>query len=149
MKKIHFSIDKNFTRPIITLYGQQALFDSGSDIPACSDADFLVEALGAKEIILPKRASVHGIGKNVVFGRIFDVEMFEMKELMYPHLKMFVPDEPGFKTTFLLSASMFYGLTCAINFQKSVLEILVPDEQQLIRNVIFDSDGEKHFLISS
>ncbi|MCR5651015.1 MAG: hypothetical protein K6F86_07535 [Lachnospiraceae bacterium] len=147
MKKIVFSTDKNYTRPIITLYGQQALFDSGADIPSCNDAEFLISEFNAKEIELPVKPFVHGVGKDKVYGRIFDVEMFKIKELMYPHLRIFVPDEPGFKTTFLLSASMFYGLSCTIDFKNSALEIVVPDEQQLVRNVIFETDGEKYFLI--
>lgn len=147
MRKISFSTDKNYTRPIITLYGQQALFDSGADIPSCNDAELLISEFNAKEIILPQKPSVHGVGSEKVFGRIFDVEMFEVKELMYPHLKFFVPDEPGFKTTFLLSASMFYGLTCTIDFNCKSLEIVVPDDQQLVRNVIFKADGEKYFLV--
>lgn len=147
MKKIVFSTNRNFTRPIISLYGQQALFDSGSDIPACSDAELLITELYAKEVELPEKPSVHGIGKDEIYGRIFDVETFEVKDLIYPHLKIFVPDEPGFKTTFLLSASMFYGLTCTVDFKYNKLEIIVPDGQQLVRNVIFESDGKKHFLI--
>ena len=147
MNKIVFSTDEQFTRPIITLYGQQALIDSGADIPACNDADFLISAFNAQEVILPEKPSVNGVGKEKVFGRIFDVDMFIMKELMYPHLKFFVPDEPGFKTTFLLSASMFYGLVCTIDYEKHRYVIVVPDGQQLVRNVIFKADGEKNFLI--
>lgn len=73
MRKISFSTDKNYTRPIITLYGQQALFDSGADIPSCNDAEFLISEFNAKEVELPTKPFVHGVGNDVVYGRIFDV----------------------------------------------------------------------------
>ena len=147
MNKIVFSTDEQYTRPIITLYGQQALIDSGADIPACNDAGLLKSEFKAREIILPEKPSVNGVGKEKIYGRIFDVEIFKVNDLVYPHIKFFVPDDPGFKTTFLLSASMFYGLSCTIDFEKHRFEIVVPDNQQLIRNVIFETDGEKNFLI--
>ena len=54
MNKIVFSTDEQFTRPIITLYGQQALIDSGADIPACNDADFLSQHLMLKKLYYQK-----------------------------------------------------------------------------------------------
>lgn len=79
-------------------------------------------------------------------GCLFELEVFEFGDLIYPHLHMFVPDKPEFEATFLISASMFYGLICEIDYYRHRLTITIPDEKSNVLNARFEKDGVSYIL---
>ena len=143
MQQYTFKTSKINTRPVIRVYENlTAVIDTGADIPVCSNADVLVERFRAQEIILPNKGiEAVGIGGSVK-GRIFRVKGFELGPLTYPELNFFVPNEPTMSTIFLLSASMFTGLICEVNFKDHYFKITLPDDEQTVRLVSFEKDGE-------
>ncbi|MBQ9503922.1 MAG: hypothetical protein IJU93_02835 [Lachnospiraceae bacterium] len=143
MQQYTFKTSKSNTRPVIRIYENlSAVIDTGADIPVCSDANVLIERLGANEISIPGKV-IETVGiSGSVRGRIFRVKGFELGPLIYPELNFFVPDDPTMSSTFLLSASMFNGLICEVNFKDHYFRITLLDDEQTVRLVSFEKDGE-------
>ena len=143
MQQYTFKTSQNNTRPTIRVYENlSAVIDTGADIPVCADANVLVERFGAREQIIPDESiETIGIGGNIR-GRIFRVKGFELGPLIYPELNFFVPNKPTMTTTFLFSSSMFSNLICEVDFKNHYFRITLPDDEQTVRLVTFEKDGE-------
>ena len=145
MRQFTLKTDTAYTRPHVDVHGKlTALIDSGADIPMCSNAMLLMSEFNAFEIPIPSSATVSGISGDVS-GRVFELEYFQFGDLIYPHIHMFVPDRPGFKAHFLISASMMTGLICETDYLNHKVTITIPDGQDVVRHAHFVSEGE-HFV---
>lgn len=102
----------------------------------------MVRRFNAQELtISDKPVETNGIGGKIE-GRVFRVKGFELGPLTYPELNFFVPKEPTMSSIFLFSASMFNNLICEVDFKNHYFKITLPDDEQAVRLVTFEKDGE-------
>ncbi|MBR2214778.1 MAG: hypothetical protein IJ849_03340 [Selenomonadaceae bacterium] len=114
MARIEIPLIKEYQRPIIELYDEWTLIDTGAIVPIIS--------LRPKKIIKEfsgelKKANVQvgGLGGESN-GDVYQIPEFKIGEnLVYSPFEVFVPHAPFLKFPFLLSATMFYGMNYAIN----------------------------------
>ena len=143
MQEYLFRTLQDSTRPVIQV-GEHltAVIDTGADIPVCSNAKMLVSKYGAVEIKLPRENKrPRGIGGKIP-GKVYMVKSFTVGPLTYPNIKFFVPDHPTMDDNFLFSASMFEGMILEIDLKNHYFKITLPDDEQNVRLVSFDKDGE-------
>jgi len=145
MQSYVFRTLNDSTRPTIQIGNHlTAVIDTGADIPVCSEASVLTSQYHAVEIRIPgELLKPRGISGTIT-GKTFLIKDFVVGPLVYPQMKFFVPNRPTMDDTFLLSASMFSGLICEMDFKNHYFKITLPDDEQLVRLVSFDKHGE-HF----
>ncbi len=103
-------------RPVITLYGNEALIDTGAVIPMVSLSVELIKlAWNAK--LVQDNISIDGIGGEAK-GSIYTLYDFKIGDFIFKELDVFVPDIQNLKYTYLLSATMLKN----IKFPKIIKE---------------------------
>ena len=108
MARIAIPMLKKFQRPIIELYGFNALIDTGAVIPMFSVPVTTVKEKFSAEKILEKH-SIGGIGGES-YGDVYRIDEFCVGELVYAPFDVFVPIEPNLKYPILLGAPLFHGM---------------------------------------
>ena len=113
MARIEIPMLKEYQRPIIELYDEWALIDTGAIVPVLS--------------MRPKRIEKEFSGRNVKQGTqigglggdsegdVYRLPEFRIGELVYAPFEVFVPRVPLLRFPLLLSATMFYGMNYALN----------------------------------
>ena len=95
MAHLEIPMLKKYQRPIIRLYGQNALIDTVAVIPMLSiSSDWAEEKFGAEKIL--ERHVIGGIGGES-FGDVYRLKDFRIGELTYSIFDAFVPYEPSLK----------------------------------------------------
>lgn len=146
MKEIKLDLLRWYSRPVIKLYGVEALIDTGAEIPVFSLEEQVLRRLFNAELLL-KNGSVRGFGGEFR-GSIYQLYDFRIEELYYPKIRVLVPNDlsNGF-FRMILSASMFHNLSCNIDFKNHQLTIVVPDNESLQRDIrVLDGQGREHIL---
>lgn len=131
MKKFSIKLSPNYQRPVTKLYGMNALLDTGAVIPTFSFPIPTLKKLFNAKIVL-ENAEIKGFG-GVCQGKICLLENFKIGELLFERLEVFVPNTPVTSHPFLLSASMFIGLSYKIDTINSELSFEIPDKEKLTR----------------
>ena len=149
MNEFILELDKNSTRPICRLDNNlSALIDTGADIPLCSDSETLKEFYKARLIKhCNQDEAPKGVSESLP-SDLYDVEIFRLGDIIYPHLRVFVPYKAVFTTDFIISVSMLYDLTCSFDFSSHTLKVIIPDGQNNIRNAKYDKEGNSFILTS-
>ena len=149
MKEIKLDLLRWYSRPVIKLYGVEALIDTGAEIPVFSLSEHELKRLFNAELLL-KRGAVRGFGGEFT-GAVYRLYDFRIDELYYPKMKVLVPDDlsNGF-FRMILSASMFHNLSCNIDFKNHQLSIVVPENESLRRDIrVLDSQGNEHIMTNT
>ena len=126
MPQITIPMLKKYQRPIIKLYGLNALIDTGAVIPMLSISAELVEEKFKATKLLEKH-TIGGISGES-YGDVYRLKDFKIGEITYTVFDAFVPYEPSLKYPILLGAPLFYGMfygfdTVAGNFIIDTKEI--------------------------
>ena len=145
MREIKKRLVTEFQKPVLSLYGANALLDTGTDIPVCYYSGILTQYFHAKKVAAA--LSIGTFGENVT-GDVYEVPLFQIGDLSFPGLRFFVPTAVhASEFLFILSASMFDKLIYEIDKENDWLTIRVPDNESLERHIIlYDKDGNKHVL---
>ena len=113
MKEFSISLLQKYERPIIKLYNLSALIDTGAVIPVFSiDPDIIAKYFETKLIL--KDGSISGFGGDER-GSVYSIKNFKIGDLIFNDFEVFVPHEPRLKFPFLLSATLFYGMSYEID----------------------------------
>ena len=113
MARIEVPLLKEYQRPIVELYNDWALIDTGAVIPVLSlHPKKVEESFSGKKI--KDGVRIGGFGGDSD-GDVYRIPEFRIGELAYSPFEAFVPHAPLLKFPLLLSATMFYGMNYAIN----------------------------------
>ena len=146
MKEITFKLNPDYIRPVIRLYGLDALIDTGAKFPVTTiSKEILVNSFNAKCIV--PETQINGFGGNCT-GAVYELETFHVGDLIFPRMTIFQTDEDiGFP--FILSAGMFDGLDIVLSFNQKTILFQVPDDQLVRNQHVKDSDGNVWILNAS
>ena len=108
MAQIKIPLLKEYQRPIIELYDNWAMIDTGAVIPVLSMHPKKVQQEFSGKII-KEGLPIGGIGGEST-GDVYRLPEFIVGGLKYSPFEVFVPRQPLMKFPILLSATMFYGM---------------------------------------
>ena len=108
MARIEIPTLEKYQRPIIRLYKQRALIDTGAVIPMLSFEPEELQERFAVKLILDNQF-IGGIGGQSM-GSVYRLEEFKVGDIVYAPFDAFVPRDPILKYPILLSAPMFNGM---------------------------------------
>lgn len=148
MQQVIIDLDNKQQRPVTILEnGLTALLDTGAYIPVwVDDEDILIENLGAKLVM--KDVPLTGFG-GTTKGNMYQVTV-KIGTLLYPNMHMIANNELQTPFNMILSATMFQNLIYEIDDKNHKLNITVPDNESLVRNlVIKSSDGRLNVFCNS
>ena len=148
MKQITLRIDDTQQRPVILINnGLTALLDTGAYIPVwVDDEDILTDVLGSE--LVKKDIEFTGFGGTAT-GSLHKVTL-QIGSLIYPHMSIIANSDLDMPFNLILSATMFQSLIYEIDDKNKKLNITVPNDESLIRNLqIIDKNGDLHVLCTS
>lgn len=126
-------------RPVIDLYGAEAIIDTGAIIPMTSYSPELV-TLAWKATPKLLGTSIGGIGGESR-GDVYTLYNFQVGDLIFDELDVFIPYEPDVTYSFLLSATMFHGM-------KIDFDLTVDENQSFIVNIPENVDLHRKFNVT-
>jgi len=147
MKQFTLDLDKDMQRPIVYLSNYPtltALLDTGAYFPIwTSKESTLTKYLGAE--LVKKDVCFGGFGGSAK-GNLYKMH-FTIGELIFPNMYIIACMELKVPFHMILSATMFQNLIYEIDDKNHKLNISVPDNEQMVRNLkIVDSNGNLHVL---
>lgn len=131
MKEFSIPLKKNYERPVIELYNLPALIDTGAVTPVFSIFPTIFEKYFDSKLIL-ENGSISGFGGQET-GSVYSIKNFQVGELIFNDFEVFVPREPKVKFPFLLSATLFYGMSYEFDTMNGNFIVRMKDEQSFER----------------
>ena len=122
MAKIAIPLSAEYQRPVIELYGVEALVDTGAVIPMFSLPSIMVEKVFAGEKLLGNQY----IGGEAL-GDVYRLPDFKIGEITYSPLEVFVPRKGKLSFPILLSDTLFLGTSYTVDTAGSRLVIDTKD----------------------
>jgi len=146
-------LSEDYKKPTINIDEMVVLIDTGADVPT-----FMLTEKQLKDVYNAKLfksvddkgepLKIGGFGGKCT-GKIYELEMFKLGELIFPNMRVFVPDNGIKGIDIVISASMFDGLMYDIDTINHTLTVHVPEKEQLIRRVkLEDKDGNIIVLLN-
>ena len=132
MKEFSIPLKKNYERPVIELYGLSTLIDTGAIIPV-----FSMEVSNIKryfDVTLVLDDGFIGGLDGVARGSVYSIKNFEVGKLIFKDFEFFVPRESRIKYSFLLSATLFYGMDYEFDTINGKFIVRMKDEQNFERD---------------
>lgn len=148
MKQITLRLDKRQQRPVVLLKDTlSALLDTGAYLPVWVDDEaILAEDLGAA--LIKKNIPFTGFG-GTAQGNLYQVTI-EVGDLIFPNMHIIANNDMHVPFNMILSATMFQNLIYEIDDKNHKLNISIPDEESIIRNLkIKESNGKLHIMCQS
>lgn len=148
MKEFTVRLVPDSSRPIVSVYGLDALIDTGADVPVVSVTamEFLSDKFHAKTVL--KDAKISGFGGDE-YGDVLVIDRFEFGDLVFPNMHVFVPRRT-LAFPFVLSASMFNRLIYEIDMKNHAMTVRIPDDESNVRNLLIQQqNGELYVLCES
>lgn len=148
MKQFTLKLDKNYQRPIIELkdwHNFEALLDTGAFFPIWTANENILRKAGGE--LRQAGVKFKGFGGEAT-GNLYTLDMFAVGELIFPNMSIIAcSDLEEVPFQLILSATMFDYLLYEIDSKHYRLNITVPDDESLVRNLrIKDSEGRLHVL---
>lgn len=139
------NLNKKWERPVVREKELNVLIDTGALIPMTTlSENILVELYNAKKVL--DNVTISGIGGNdgECKGKVYVLELFKLGTLSYPNLHIFVPDNRHvIEFDFLVSATMLNNLIIQFDFKNGNMLVRVPDDEQLVKNLVLkDRNGK-------
>ena len=134
-----------YDRPVIELYGQMAIIDTGALVPmTILDAEALKK--WDPELILEKKTQ-SGIG-GTVYGDVYRLHNFEALGVNFENFEIFKPYDLKLGYQFLISATMFHGTDYRIDMadmKHQKMKVYIPASIGDTRNFYLpEIDGKIH-----
>ena len=115
-------------RPVMNIYGANALFDTGAIIPVISlPKDLLTRRFDAK--LIEENVSIGGFGGGKSAGCIYSLANFNISVMHYRILECFVPDKADDDFPIILSAPLLYDAIYTINMKEGKMSVIVADDK--------------------
>lgn len=151
MKQFTLKLDKYYQRPIIELkdwHNFEALLDTGAFFPIWTANENILKKAGGE--LVQTGVRFKGFGGETV-GNLYKLNVFTIGELMFPNMSIIAcSDLDKVPFQLILSATMFDNLIYEIDNKNHRLNVTVPDDESLIRNLnIRDSNGKLYVFCNS
>lgn len=149
MRQMTLALDPVYQRPVITLpkfFNLKAMIDTGAVYPVWMKGEEKLGELGA----VKDKASIPfgGLG-GMTKGALYKIPIFQFGDLIYPNMGI-IAHRSNFPVPLLLPATMFTSLIYEINNKTHCLNITVPDDESVSRNLtIKDENGRLYVFCSS
>ena len=148
MKQFILNINSRYQRPIIQLdswYNFEALLDTGAFFPVWTADEGILNALGGKCV---KDNVVFGGFGGETRGNLYELKSMLIGGLIFPRIHMIAcKDLKDVPFQLILSATMFSGLIYEIDDKNHKLNVTIPDDESMVRNLtIKDSEGKLHIM---
>ena len=127
MKEFSIPLIKKYSRPLIEIFNVPALIDTSSVIPIVSMYPSMFEKVFDAKKILSDEFLYNER------GAVYSFAEFKIGELIFKEFEIFVPDTPKFQFPFVLSATLFHGMTYEIDTINQKFTVRMKDEQSLER----------------
>ena len=147
MKQFTLRLDATQQRPVVLLKNSlTALLDTGAYIPVWTDEeDILASVMGGK--LVKRNVPFTGFG-GIAYGNLYQVT-FEVGDLVFPNMHIVANSELNTSYNLILSATMFDGLIYEIDTKAHRLNVSVPDEESIVRNLMIVDKNEKIFILNN
>ena len=149
-KQFTLNLDPAAIRPVVHIpefHNLDALLDTGSVFPVWCASEDMLRALGAEKI--SDYAPFGGFG-GLTIGKMYRLPIFQMSGLIYPHMSIILHDGFSLITPLILPATMFNNLIYEIDNKNHCLNITVPDDESISRNLtIKEENGRLHVFCTS
>lgn len=148
MKQFTLRMNKAYQRPIIELktwYGFEALLDTGAFFPIwTADEKILTKVGGTLE---KRNVKFRGFGGETA-GNLYRLDNFIIGDLIYSNMSIIAcTDLKEVPFQLILSATMFDNLIYEIDCKNHKLNVTVPNDESIVRNLkIKDSEGRLYVL---
>lgn len=145
MKQLLLHLDNNYQRPVIKLEnGLTALLDTGAYIPVWTASEkILQQKLGG--CFIQSNVPLSGFGGRT-YGNLYQVTL-KIGELIYPNMHIVTNNELDVEFSFILSATMFNGLIYEIDTIHNTLNINIPDNESIVRNLRIKNRNGKWYVL--
>lgn len=138
-----------YQRPVVKLeqfHNLKAMIDTGAVYPVWMSGEERLRRLGA----VKKKDSVPfgGLG-GMTRGALYEIPALQLGDLIYPRMGI-IAHRSSFPVPLLLPATMFNNLIYEINNKTHRLNITVPDDESISRNLtIKDENGRLRVFCTS
>lgn len=151
MKQFTLQLDMDYQRPIIELkawHSFEALLDTGAFFPIWTASPNILEKIGGT--LEQKGVRFKGFGGETA-GNLYRLNTFVIGDLIFPNMSIIAcRDLAEVPFQMILSATMFDNLIYEIDSKNHKLNVTVPDDESLIRNLrIRNSSGRLHVFCNS
>ena len=139
-----------FRRPVIKLYGENALIDTGAIVPVISVPVELMK-LAWSATLIKEGVEIGGIGGQSQ-GDIYALKNFCVGDLVFDKIEVFVPHIPDTQFKYLLSATMFHNTKYSFDVQNTdnqIFTVQVPENEPLHRVFeVKDLEGKLYIQVN-
>jgi len=140
LKQMTLELDQTYQRPVVTLenfWDLDAMIDTGAVCPVWMNGEGNLRKLGAekKQSVIP----FGGLG-GMTRGALYEIPVFQLGDLIYPRMSI-IAHRSNFPVPLLLPATMFNNLIYEINNKTHRLNITVPDNESISRNLTIKDEG--------
>ncbi|MBQ7478555.1 MAG: hypothetical protein IJT01_06610 [Selenomonadaceae bacterium] len=148
MKQMTLKLIEKYQRPVVKLddfFGLEAMIDTGAVYPVWMSGEERLRRLGA----VKKKDSVPfgGLG-GMTNGALYKIPIFQLGDLLYPDMGI-IAHRSNFPVPLLLPATMFNNLIYEINNKTHRLNITVPDDESISRNLTIKYENEQLYVFCS
>lgn len=150
MKQFTLQLNTDYQRPVIELkawHSFEALLDTGAFFPIWTANPNILGKIGG--VLERKDVRFGGFGGETS-GDLYRLNTFMVGDLIFPNMSIIAcADLTAVPFQMILSATMFDNLIYEIDSKNHKLNITVPDDESLVRNLrIKSSSGKLHVLCS-
>lgn len=149
MRQMTLDLIEKYQRPVVKLidfYGFEAMIDTGTVYPVWMNGESNLHKLGAAKVM--DSIEFGGLG-GMTNGSLYEVPTFQLGDLVYPCMKI-IAHRSNFPVPILLPATMFNNLIYEIDNKHHRLNITVPDDESISRNLtIKDENGHLRVFCTS
>lgn len=151
MRQFMLNLNSRYQRPVIQLkpwHYFDALLDTGAFFPVWTADERMLYILGGKCV---KNNVVFGGFGGKTSGNLYEVRGISIGELVFSSMHIIAcKDLENVPFQLMLSATMFNGLIYEIDDKNHKLNITIPDDESMVRNLIIkDSKGKLHIMCES
>ena len=141
MKQMTLKLIEKYQRPVVKLdnfFGLEAMIDTGAVYPVWMSGEERLLRLGA---VKKEKDSVPfgGLG-GMTRGALYEIPVLQLGDLIYPRMGI-IAHRSNFPVPLLLPATMFNNLIYEINNKNHRLNITVPDDESISRNLTIKDEG--------
>ena len=134
-----------YQRPVVKLeqfHNLKAMIDTGAVYPVWMNGEERLQRLGA----VKKKDSVPfgGLG-GMTRGALYEIPALQLGDLIYPRMSI-IAHRSNFPVPLLLPATMFNNLIYEINNKTHRLNITVPDNESISRNLVIKYENERLYV---
>ena len=131
----------DFKRPVVELYGMEALIDTGALVPVISMPAKVVEKVFSAEKVNKKDLSLGGIGGRAT-GDVYRLPEFVFGDIRYSPFEVFVPRVAKISFPILLGATLFYNMSYTVDTVDNQFIVDIKDAPLNRRFKLLDLQGE-------